>query len=850
MAKYFHRPKNTIHRYFFAPSQIMLLRPCNKIYLWQTNTYKQQNKMKKLLLICAALLLMMNANAQFPMMGGGNAAPKVTGRISATILDSITKQPIEYATVSLIKTKDNKSVNGGLTDAKGKVVLQNIAPDEYKFVVGFIGYTSKNVIVKTTPEKPDHNLGNLALAGISNTLSEVTIEGKKSMVENKIDRMVYNAEADATNAGGDATDVMRKVPMLSVDINGNVQLRGSAVRVLINGKPSGTMANSVADALKMIPADQIKSVEVITSPSAKYDAEGSGGIINIITKKSNAQGVSGSVNASAGTRQNTGNFNLTAKTGRLSVNTALGTMLAYPQASRVISNNGIKDNAGAIVSEVLQDGISDWSREMYNGSLGLDYDFNAYNNISTNAKYNRFYNGGPGNSAITIDGLPKGNIVSKTDMANGNLDWNVDYRKTSKKKGEEFSIAGQLTSGRNTNEFTNNYNGVVTPSDNVGKNREYTLQTDYTYPFTPTVTFEAGAKGILRNIKSAYAQNAKQDFDYDQNVGAAYSTISFNITSKMKFKGGVRAEYTEIDFLDSKAIHNKNDYFNLFPSAVISQTLSPMSTLKLSYNRRVQRPSLSYLNPFLNKSNEFSYFQGNPGLDPELSDNLELGYSTFLKGGSMINASIFYRRTNGVIENFNMKYDQDPNKILTTFLNVGTSQSYGFNVFGSYNPLPKWTLMSNFGLNTYQVNNELSNIKTDTYLNYNAFFRSATSFKKGWNLELFGVVNSPRRTFQGKTDAMFFYGGAVKKEIFNKNGSIGLNVLNPFNRDLHIKTVTESTDSYQTQNIYYPLRSFGLNFSYKFGKLKFTEKKKIKNDDIKQDQQQGGGQMGGIGQGK
>jgi outer membrane receptor for ferrienterochelin and colicin len=804
--------------------------------------------MKKLLLICTILFTVMQANAQFPMMGGGSA-PKVTGRISATVLDSLTKQPVEYATISLVNTKTNKAVNGDLTDSKGKVTLQNVAPGDYKLVVGFIGYNPKNIMVTTTPGKPDNNLGDVFLSGKASTLSEVTIEGKKNVVENKIDRMVYNAEADATNAGGDATDVMRKVPMLSVDINGNVQLRGSAVRVLINGKPSGTMANSVADALKMIPADQIKSVEVITNPSAKYDAEGSGGIINIITKKSNSEGVSGSVNASAGTRQNNANFNLTAKTGRFSANTAFGGMYAYPQDSRVVFYNRLPS------TEVLQDGTSAWKREMYNGSLGLDYDFNAYNNISTNAKYNRFYNGGPGSSFISTNGTT-GTIVSGTDMTNSNLDWNLDYRRTSKTQGEEFSVSGQLTQGRNNNDFFNDYrtgNAALdsyTASNNLGRNREYTFQTDYVYPFSKTVTFEVGGKGILRNIQSEFSQNSAQDFDYDQNVGAAYSTIAFNLTKKIKFKGGLRGEYTSIGFGDVSGNPIKNDYFNLFPSAILSQTINGKTTIKLAYNKRVQRPSLAYLNPFRNESNISNIFQGNPDLDPELSHNVELGYSTFIKG-SIINASLFYRNTKNIIENILMA--DASGKALTTFDNVGTTQSYGANVFASYNPTPKWTLMSNVGVNTYEirkVQGVLEGMNEGVYLNYNFFMRSATSFKGGWNLELFGVVNSPRYTLQSKTDPMFFYGGAVKKDILNKQGSIGINVLNPFNKDLHIKTITQSADSYQTQNIYYPLRSFGLNFSYKFGKLKFTEKKKIKNDDIKQDQQQGGGQMGGMGQGR
>ncbi|QNR85197.1 TonB-dependent receptor [Pedobacter riviphilus] len=799
--------------------------------------------MKKLLLLTLILGIFFTAHAQFPSggFGGGQKKTTVTGRITATILDSLTKKPIDYATVSLINAKDNKSVNGGVTDEKGKLTLQNVSPDSYKLMIGFMGYKTKSVLVTTTPSKPDNNIGTIYISSSENTLADVQVQGTKAVIENKIDRMVYNAEADGTNAGGDATDVMRKVPMLSVDINGNVQLRGGAVRVLINGKPSGTMASSVADALKMIPAEQIKSVEVITSPSAKYDAEGSGGIINIITKKSNAQGVSGSVNASAGTRQNNGAFNLTAKTGRLSVNTSLGTNLAYAQNSRVIMNNITP------TTNIYQDGYSKWSRSGYNGSLGLDYDFNAYNNLSTNIKFNRFSNGGPGESDILINQVAQKNI-SDMDMAFSNMDWNVDYKKTSKKEGEEFSISGQLSQGRNTTDYNNilripNVGDFPDIRSNLGKNNEYTIQTDYVLPITKKTTLETGIKGIFRNITSNNDEVA-QDFDYNQDVASAYGVLGFDLTKKIKVKGGLRAEYTDITGVFAGSLPIKNDYFNLFPSVIISQTLKGNSTLKISYNRRVQRPSLFYLNPFRNNSNPFSPSEGNPNLAPELSDNIELGYSTFIKG-SVINASVFYRRTGNIIESFIREINEDNvDKVLTTYRNIGTAETFGFNVFGSYNPKPKWTLMANIGLNTYEVNNELTNQSSGTFANYNLFARSAYGFGKGWNFELFGVVNSPRRTFQGKTDAMIFYGASIKKEVLKKKGSIGFNTLNPFNRDLNIKTINTTATTYQKTDIYYPLRSFGVNFSYSFGKLKFTEKKKIKNDDVKQDQQQGG--MGGV----
>lgn len=807
-----------------------------------------KNYLKPLVILFLAAMPFFNANAQFSL--GGAAKPTVTGRIVAVILDSLTRKPIDYASISLLNAKDNKSVNGAVTDVKGKVVLQNVSPNAYKLSIGFMGYKTKTVLLTTTLEKPDYNAGVIYLSSVAGNLKEVEITGQKALIENKVDKLVYNAEQDITNAGGDATDVMRKVPMLSVDINGNVQLRGSSVRVLINGKPSGTMANSVADALKMIPAEQIKSVEVITSPSAKYDAEGSGGIINIITKKKTAEGVSGSINATAGTRSNNGAFNLSAKTGRLSVTGSAGLNQAYPQKSKVVTFNSA--TVDGITNTTLQDGYSDWSRVGYNGSLGLDYDFNAYNNISTTAKINRFSNGGPGRSDIIRNGVSSVNIRDM-DMSFNNLDWNMDYRKTSKLEGEEFSISGQVSTGRNGSDFSNTFSSagipdVIVLGHNTGKNNEYTVQSDYTYPFSKTTVLETGVKGIFRNIVSDFDQQL-QDFDYDQNVAAAYGVMGFKLTKKITVKAGLRAEYTKINGLAGNTLNFDNDYFNVFPSMVISQTLKGMTTVKLSYNRRIQRPSLTYLNPFRNESDVFNPMEGNPKLAPELTDNIELGYSTFIKG-SVINASIFYRNTSDVIESaIRPIVENGTNKNLVTYLNVGTSKSYGFNVFGSYNPKPKWTLMANLGLNTYEINSTENDVNTGTFLNYTAFARSAYALPKGWSTELWGVINSPKRTFQGKTDMMYFYGGAVKKEILKKNATIGLNVLNPFSRDLNIKTQNNTSNSVQRTDIHYPLRSFGVNFSYKFGKMNFNaqpkKKKGVNNDDLKKDEQQQQGVGGG-----
>lgn len=793
--------------------------------------------MKRILLLIVGIVGAFSAHAQFPGMGGTQKAT-VTGRISAIILDSLTQKPLDYATVSLIKVSDNKSVNGGLTDEKGKVSLQNVAPNEYKMGVAFMGYKTKFIMVKTTPERPDNNIGTIYLSVTGKALEEVQISGQKALVENKVDKLVYNAENDATNSGGNASDVLRKVPMLSVDLDGNVQLRGSSqIRVLINGKPSGTMANNVADALKMIPGDEIKSVEVITSPSAKYDAEGSGGIINIITKKKSAQGISGSVNLSAGTRLNNAGASLNVKKGRLGFTSSVGgNYFETPNTMVDIRNESFIDN-----SVVTQAGKTRTQRYGYYGSFGVDYDINAYNNLSSNIKLNSFNFGINGvlNGLISMP-TSSNSYVRNTNnkMGMDGLDWTADYRKTSKKEGEEFSVSTQVTLGRNINDFNSEIINSGSPNvsiigNNTGKNNEYTLQTDYTYPITKVIKLESGLKGIFRDIVSKY-QITGNAFNYHQNVGAAYSVLGFSL-GKYSLKTGLRAEFTGINIKTTGITNGDKNYFNLFPSAIISRTLKGNHTLKLSYNRRMQRPSLYYLNPYTNNSDPQNQQEGNPYLSPELTNQVEFGYSTFIKG-SVINASVFYRNTDKIIESV-----YNPSTKVTSFFNVGTNDSWGANLFGSYNPMPKWTLMGNVAVNSYQVKNATTGVNTGNYLNYNAFARSSTVFNGGFTTEIIGIFNSPRRTFQGKNPAFNLLILGVKKDLWKKKGTVGLNVANPFSANKDFTTELRSDNFAQYSNASVPFRSFGVNFSYTFGKLKFTEKKKIKNDDLKQGEQQGGG---------
>jgi len=806
---------------------------------------------------------------------GGAGAPSVTGKISGIILDSLTAKPIDYATVSMGRAGSVKTTNGALTDEKGAFKIENIAAGSYRITIAFLGYQTKILdSVKTTPAKPDLNLGRILLAPNLKMLNEVVISGTAPIIENKIDKLVYNAEQDIAIAGGNATDVLRKVPLLSVDFEGNVSLRGSQnVRVLINGKPSGSMANNMADALRAIPADQIKNVEVITSPSAKYDAEGTSGIINIITKKNNLAGISGSVNGGVGTRQNSGNLNLNAKTGRLAVTANGGGFYSWPQTS-TISFKRTNADASQVIS---QNGKSRTDRLSANGSIGADYDFNSFNSISSNLRLTGFSNGADGSNLN--QNLFNGSAVNFTRLSDNSMnmngiDWSSDFLHKFKKKDQQISVAYQYTNGIQKNDYTTDFSNTVIDEygNNDADNTENTIQVDYTHPFKK-VTFETGLKGILRDIVS---DNQTRNFnsvtnvfspissrtyvyDYNQDVYSAYATFGFTLAKKYGIRAGARYEGTEIKgdarSVGAAAAPFSSSYYNLVPSFVVSRTFKNFSTVKFSYNQRLQRPSLFYLNPFLNSADIYNQSQGNPSLKPELSNNVEFNYSMFVKT-SVLNASVYYRRTNDIIESFVLPISvTDPatgaiaTGSKTTFRNVGNNNSVGFNFFGQINPVKPLTLRGNFNVFTYDINTNntvvVANTNSNTQLIYNAFLMASYVFPKGLTFETFLITNSPRRTSQGRNPSFNMWNLGLKKEIMKKKGSIGLTIIDPFNENKNFRSSIVGADFTQASNFSVPFRSFGTSFSYRFGKLTMQAPKKkrgVTNDDLKQGEQSTGNQ--------
>ncbi len=834
--------------------------------------------MKKLITLFALMSLSLTAISQVPGGFGGfgaapkketvipgtaQAAPKGSAKIIGFLLDSTDSKPVEFATLALINTKTNKAVDGTVADGVGKFTLNKVAVGSYKIVVSFIGYESKTVLVTVTEKNDDHDLGVIKMQQSSKMLSEVTVEGQRALIEERVDRTVYNAEKDASNRGGDATDVLKKVPMLSVDLDGNPSLRGSTnVKVLINNKPSTIMASSITDALKQIPADMIKTVEVITSPSAKYDAEGSAGIINIVTKKNTLQGLTLSFDSSVGARGS--NLALNGNFRNKNWGLSLGgfgrseyNVNGKFESTQITTNNGLQ-TTNLQTAETRRQGL------FGNYQLGFDWDINKYNSITSNVRF------GVRNGNNWQDGLQqiRNNVVSSLRNTNSldesaNVDLNVDYTHTFEKPQKEFSILSMYSRNNRTNDF---YNLIMNPNstmsdvmssiknDNTSYNEEATFQMDYQTPISKNQLFEFGGKGILRNVTSDYksytagsngiyapantATLPTNVFDYNQNIWGTYGSYTLTTKNKWSIKAGARYEHTDItaSFLKKEGQNTViPPYGVLVPSFNMSKTFKS-GTWRFSYNRRIQRPGIENLNPNVNATNPLNISMGNPNLSPEYTNNYEISYSKFVKQ-TYISTALFVRNTTGSI---NRIREVKGDTVKTTSRNIGNEDAYGMNININMN-LSNKLMIGGGGDFSYMV---LANNVPDPLLSaknegLQSNFRIFGNYNmgNGWGAQVFSFYRVNQIQLQGSQGGFGMYSLSFKKDFKNKKGSIGFgaeNFLTP--QGFVMRNETKTASIYQLSETTMRNMNFKINLSYRIGKMSFgpTKKKKsVNNDDTK-----------------
>jgi ferric enterobactin receptor len=791
---------------------------------------------------------------------------KGDAKITGILVDSTTQAPVEFATLTLYKSPNlSQPVDGTMTDEKGKFELKDLGYGEYIIKYSFIGYVDKSSELITLNQK-NLDLGKVVLMPSAKLLKEVEITGQAAVIEERVDRLVYNADKDITSKGGDATEILRKVPLLSVDLDGNVQLRGSSsIRVLINNKPSTIMATSVADALRQIPADQVKTVEVITSPSAKYDAEGATGIINIITKKNNLEGYSLNIDLGGGNRGGNLGLNGNLKMGKLGFTLGGFGRGSYNPSSSVFYQEGLTASPLDTAYSTRQMGDGKDKMIMGRYSLGMDYDISASKSISAGARLGAFSMNR--DQSLLINEFMKANNVTspfrssnldvKNKMPNASWDFNLDYLHVIKPQ-KEFSISTLYSRTNSNSEFSRSPIGPGIAFNNVNdsRNQEFTLQADYMAPISKNQLFEVGAKGIFRTVTSDFENRSSAfpvaqvgNLDYNQNISAAYLGYTLSTKSKYTLKLGGRYEYTDIaaKTLVVDLIKNLNipSYGNFIPSVNISKTFAKLYTVKLAYNQRIQRPGMQHLNPNENQSNPLRISRGNPELDPEISNNLEASLSAGIKK-LYFNFSVFTRFTDNAISSLTSRMDdRGAGVTLTTFENVGKSQTTGINFFGNYQLTSKWTV--NGGVEVFHMRYEgkapgLDGLSLDFASegwNVNGRLMSLLTLQKGWQVQGFGYLRGNSVIAQGTQSGWGHYALGFRKEFKNKKGSIGLNAQNFLKEKMKFTSSLHTFQNIQETIDYRYNRGFNITLTYKIGKMgadALRPKKRakgVKNDDIK-----------------
>ncbi len=833
--------------------------------------------MKKLTYAFLFLLMLsgLASMAQMPEMkrdtsaGSGNL-PEGNGKIHGQIIDSVSLAPVEFALISLIDENTGKPVDGTMCDEEGKFSLVKVRTGNYKIQVSFFDYktlTIDGVIVSESQRTID--LGKIKLGEDTRQLKEIVVEGERALIEEKVDRLVYNAENDANNQGGDAADVLRKVPLLTVDMDGNVSLRGNQnVRVLINNKPSSIMAGNIADALKQIPSDQIKSVEVITAPSARYDAEGSSGIINIITKKNNLQGFSLGVDASAGVRGSSLGLNGSYRKGKMGFTLGGHGRAGYNingryENEQLTTNNGI---------QTLNTQRADTRNQRLFGNytFGWDYDIDKRNSINSTVKYS-FRNGNTRQDNLFTESyindlLNRQNTrnVNVSDLS-GTIDLSLNYLHLFDKPQHEFSLLGLFSRNNRSNDFVNT---ILDSSDldlvasrlknlNNSYNQEWTLQADYQRPIGKSQIVEVGAKNINRDVSSDFqyffavgpdgeyvqTQNTNQNngLRYNQNVTAGYLSYTLNFLKNYTLKAGGRYEHTIIDARQKdNTVLAIPSYGILVPSVNLARKFKNGNMLKASFSRRVQRPSIQFLNPNIQASNPLNITIGNPSLNPEYTNNYELSYSTYVKNSSFTFMG-FVRTTNNAIQSVRDIVGSDT--IRTTYQNIGEENAYGMNLHTGINISSK--LRINGGVDAFyavlsnNVPNPLYNASNEGWV-VSGRVSGTYNFTKTLALQLFSFYRGRQVNLQGYQGGFGMYSLSLRKEFADKKGSIGFGAENFFTPAMYIRSGLESpVISQKSMNVMHNM-NFKINFSYRIGKMttedrKTKRRRSINNDDMKEE---------------
>ncbi|MBM6733944.1 TonB-dependent receptor [Mediterranea massiliensis] len=806
-----------------------------------------------------------------------------TFQLKGILLDSLTQEGEPYATIRVArKSAPGKPVKMLVSGLDGRFKENMKGTGNFVLTITSVG---RNPIVKNFSVKAGQKLvdfGTLYVTDASNELGQVEIVAQKPLVKADIDKIEYNVKDDPDSETNTLLEMLRKVPMVTVDGEDNIKVNGSSsFKVYVNGKPNNMMSNNPTEVLKSMPANTIKHIEVITNPGPKYDAEGVGGILNIVTEGGGFEGYTVTVSGNVSNRGAGGGVFGTVQKGKFTVSARYN--YNYNDSPR--SYSGGTQRATDSHSEVANldyEGSSKGDGSFQSGSMEASYEIDSLNLISASFGLwggGNSSNGGSnyvGNSPLDNHLLYQYGIGSHSKSSWYSIDGGIDYQRLSPTiKGRMFTLSYKVNTRPQTSDSYSEYDIAYGHDDwtdylrrlqdqhNDGSQNttEHTFQADYTTPIGEMHTIESGVKYILRNNSSdndrylrTSADNADYVFDneysthyrHQNDIIAAY--LGYGLKwKKLSGRLGVRYEHTieDVKYLLGRGDDFRKNYDDVVPSASLGWKLTDLSNLRVGYNMRIYRPGIWYLNPYLDDSNPSSISQGNPELDSEHSHAFDLSYSNFTPKFN-INLSARYSFTNNSIQSVTSLVSEDDipdfsedkktgkDVLYTTYQNIGKSRNLNLSAYVNWNATKDTRIYANlFG--GYTSLKGAEGLENDGW-NLFAFGGAQQTFKHDWRLSVNVFGQTPWIMLQGKGSSFFSYSVNLNKSFLNRRLSLSAFASNFFQKYNKFESHIEGQGFLQDSWNKYPQMRFGFSVSYRIGELKASVKKAartITNDDVK-----------------
>ncbi len=763
-------------------------------------------------------------------------------KLRGTVLESGKASPLPFATVGVYTQKDSL-VSGGIADEKGNFEV-DLPLGTFYALVEFMGFEAlKSSIFTLSAKQNAVDLGTISLQSSTADLAEVVVQGEKTLMELSLDKRVFNVGKDLANAGGNASDILMNLPSVAVDPEGNVSLRGSAnVRILIDGKPSGLVSFKGSSGLRQLPANLVERVEVITNPSARYEAEGMAGVINIILKKDEKQGFNGSGEVIVGSPLNLGfTANLNYRKNRINwfVNYGLANRVS-PGRSKLYQEVYQEEFSALLLQQRSTSTVNSLNNSL---RAGLDYFFSEQSILTasyvwrrsdahriTDIRYEDYLN--------TLDNY-LGYALRRQDETEDepNKEAILNFKKRFERKGHELNASFTYLNywERSNQLFTESAftpAGLKLPrrdltqtSLNDEYENQYLLQVDYTQPFGTKGKIETGIRTSFREMENDYLVQELQEsgsyetvdgldniFLYDENILAVYGIMA-NEWSKWSYQAGLRAEYTDIEtrLVETKE-SNPRAYSNLFPSGHLNYKANAKNAFQLSYSRRIRRPVYNDLSPYVTFSDQRNFFSGNPNLNPEFTDAYELGHILYGEKSTLF-STLYYRNTQDKIQR--IRSVRENGFSVTAPYNLVGEESYGLELSGDYAAKPWWKL--DFNANFFYAKVDGSNLNQNFQATTTSMlFRQTSRFTldKGWDLQLRGNYEARRKTTQGVQKGVFFLDFSASKKILDQRGTLIFTLSDALNSRIN-RYVTEGGNFFTEGESQMMLRQANLTFNYR-----------------------------------